>query len=131
VAFAVDIESVPDAEVPQLTASVLHSIPASGVPENHLPPVGAWRPYGGTITVGPPPTGRGKIVQVTPAGRQQCDDYLSLAAAVEADWDDRFGAAQIDALRAAAEAIAAALDPDLPPYVVVPWIGGTFTVHGA
>ena len=131
VAFAIDVESEPAAGLPLLTASVLVSIGDEGVPEARLPPVVAWRPAPGTITGGPGALGRGKVVRLTAGGRERCDRYLALAAAVEGRWRVHFGAGLIDALRPATEAIAGGLDPGLPPYVVVPWIGGMFSVHGA
>jgi hypothetical protein len=80
---------------------------------------------------------RGLLVVDRSAGARQASlralraRHLSLVAAVEAQWGERFGTDLLTTIRTAAEAVAGRLDPELPGYVLVPWIGGTLSVHGA
>jgi hypothetical protein len=130
-AFAIDVESRTEDELTLLTGSMLTSIGDEGGREPRLPSVIAWRPLPGLVTTDAAPEGRGKVVHLTAHGRALRARQLSLVAAVEAQWGERFGIDLLTTLRTAAAAVAGRLDPELPGYVLVPWIGGTLSVHGA
>ncbi len=67
----------------------------------------------------PAPPRRDWIVAPTAAGRRAQEVWLPLAGVIEDRWRDRFGAAEISALRDALAALMARFDAELPPYLPV------------
>jgi DNA-binding MarR family transcriptional regulator len=61
-----------------------------------------------------PAGGRGRVVRLTPSGRDARDADRRLLGVVEQRWDARFGAGEMGSLRAALERVAAA--PRAEPY---------------
>ncbi|TCC07462.1 MarR family winged helix-turn-helix transcriptional regulator [Kribbella soli] len=69
----------------------------------------------GMITVSPAETGRGKVVTLTPAGLRERHAYAERVTQVERTWRARHGAAVIEALRGALEAMRSRLADGLHP----------------
>jgi DNA-binding MarR family transcriptional regulator len=68
---------------------------------------------------GPKTSRAARLVRPTPAGRRAQDVWEPLAGEIEDRWRDRFGGADIDALRAALWGVAGRLDVQLPDYLPV------------
>ena len=79
-----------------------------------VPALGALE-RAGMIAVSPAETGRGKVVALTRAGLRERDAYAERVTQVERSWRARHGAAVIESLRGALEAMTPRLADGLQP----------------
>jgi hypothetical protein len=126
-AFAMDVEDASNASMLSLVAK-LALITAHGVPLEILPQGFAWPgdlPTLGLAVVEPDPSRpRKKLIRLTREGVAMRAEMESHVAAVEADWRARYGAPTIDSLRTALAVVVRELDPTVPDYILVMFIGG-------
>lgn len=130
VAFAIDYEA--RAGALWSAANVLRQIDDTGAPLAATPPAAGITGAGksglerhGIVTVtsdrNNPAT---KRVHLTPIGKQLRDAYVPLTAHVEREWKDQYGSTAVGALRNALAALSRDLDPSLPHYPTITWVGG-------
>lgn len=99
--------SLPELEHSARTTTNLHGMQRWGY-------ISLTNEPGATPSLLQQPTLATSIVQATPAGKLARQTWAPLFGIIEDRWRDRFGSIEIDALRTAAKAIAAQLDPQLP-----------------
>jgi DNA-binding MarR family transcriptional regulator len=114
-AFTLEHEKDSDVSLP-VGANVLRVLTDEGTPVKQLPLATGvskeavsmtmtWLSSTEHITVEPDPNARGKLVALTAKGRDAQDAYQRRLGAIETAWEERFGTAEIAALRGSLLAI--------------------------